>query len=217
MERRFISLPDSTVKLEERAAGKTPLLVGYAARWYDPSESGTEYRFNMFGMNVRERIMPSAFDAALREDEIVGLFNHDPNYVLGRSSAGTMRLVSDSKGLRYEIDPPASASGIIEAIQRGDVHGSSFSFSIRSDGEKWSDDTDGHTAIRELTNVRLYDVGPVTFAAYSASSTGVRAASDLEEVRASYQSWKKVADDRAAFHRDLTRTTVRVIEIENNC
>ncbi|EON0894862.1 TPA: HK97 family phage prohead protease, partial [Escherichia coli] len=39
----------------------------------------------------REIIKPGAFDDVLNDD-VRGLFNHDPNFILGRSSAGTLSL-----------------------------------------------------------------------------------------------------------------------------
>ena len=130
---------------------------------------------------------------AIREDDVRALFNHDVNELLGRTASRTLRLSVDSVGLRYEIDPPdtESAKRVVEAVRRGDLSGSSFSFSveeenwrsIKSDGEK-------EINIRELIRVRLYDVGPVTFPAYEASTAGVRSSGDLDEARKSFEQWK---------------------------
>ncbi|HEA5328591.1 TPA: HK97 family phage prohead protease, partial [Escherichia coli] len=53
----------------------------------------------------REIIKPGAFDDVLNDD-VRGLFNHDPNFILGRSSAGTLSLSVDERGLRYDIVAP---------------------------------------------------------------------------------------------------------------
>src|SRR5688572_16918348 len=60
------------------------------------------------------------------------LFNHDPNMLLGRAGAGTLRLSTDARGLRYEIDIPDTTVGrdVATSIARGDLAGSSFAFSI---------------------------------------------------------------------------------------
>ena len=47
----------------------------------------------------REIIKPGAFDDVLGDD-IRGLFNHDPNFILGRSASGTLSVSVDDKGLR---------------------------------------------------------------------------------------------------------------------
>lgn len=159
--------------------GDKPIITGYGAVFYDGSE-GTQYRF--FGF--LERIMPGAFDRAVKDDDVRGLFNHDPNEVLGRTKAGTMRLSVDSHGLRYEIDPPASAGKVIEAIRRRDVTGSSFGFEVL--GEEFRKE-DGET-IREITEVRLFDTGPVTYPAY----TGTEA--EARDIRSRMDSFQKRLD-----------------------
>ena len=60
--------------------GEAPKIVGYAARFNQLSD--------VLG-NFREQIMPGFFDG-IEADDVRALFNHDPNYVLGRSSAGTL-------------------------------------------------------------------------------------------------------------------------------
>jgi phage head maturation protease len=50
----------------------------------------------------RERIAPGAFADSLRADDIRICYNHDIDRVLGRVSAGTVRLREDARGLRYE-------------------------------------------------------------------------------------------------------------------
>ena len=66
---------------------------------------------------------PNAFDRALAEsDDVRGLFNHDPDNLLGRTSSGTMRLSVDKKGLLYETDPGDTNVGrdVVQHIKRGD-------------------------------------------------------------------------------------------------
>lgn len=161
------------VTLESRSEG-LPKISGYAAVFYRAGERGTEYEL---GPGMVERIGRSAFDRAIAEDDVRGLFNHDSGMILGRAKSGTLKLSVDEIGLRYEITPPdtQAARDIVESIRRGDVSGSSFAFqAITSDWER-SDDA-AKTDVRTLTDVRLYDVGPVTFPAYSATETQVRAA-----------------------------------------
>ena len=116
--------------------------------------------------------MPGAFDKTLREDDIRALWSHDTSKVLGRKSAGTLRLSVDAKGLRYEIDPPDTQIGrdAITSIRRGDVTGSSFGFVPRATVEK----KEGNQYIDEQHDLQLMEVSPVAFPAYSATSVGVR-------------------------------------------
>jgi uncharacterized protein len=156
------------VAVQSRAGGGGQRIVGYAAVFYNPSDPGTEYRLMD---DVVERIMPGAFARALREDDVRGLFNHD-GLPLGRTGAGTMRLSVDAKGLRYEIDPPdtTAARDLLASLARGDVTGSSFSFLPRATTTR----RDNGSYILERNDVRLFDVGPVTFPAYPSSMAGLR-------------------------------------------
>lgn len=217
-ERRFTHAKRACAHLENRADGQPPTIVGYGAVFYDPADPGTEYDLSDSWGGFCERIMPGAFDRAIREDDVRGLFNHDPNQILGRTAANTMRLSVDKVGLRYEIDPPdtQTARDIMESLKRGDVSGSSFSFSINE--QVWRDIKDAVTGevttVRELTAVSLFDVGPVSFPAYEGTTAGVRSAADLGEARESLKRWR---DQQAATAQaDIDRATARArcIEIE---
>lgn len=150
---------------ELRADGDTPKLVGYAALFNVLSEL-------MFGF--REIIRPGAFTRTLSEGaDVRALWSHDPSFVLGRTTAGTLRLEEDERGLRFEIDPPNTqwARDLLESIRRGDVTQTSFAF--RTVADKWSSH-DGEP-LRELLDVDLYDVSPVAYPAYKATTVAVRA------------------------------------------
>lgn len=119
-----------------------------------------------------EEVAPEAFDATLREDDPVALFNHDPNKVLGRVSAKTARFTKDGVGLTISFDPgPTSIAADLRVwMGRGDVTGGSFSFVTRPNGESSREDSNG-VIHRRLLAVTLYDAGPVTFPAYPDTAT----------------------------------------------
>jgi uncharacterized protein len=178
--RLFASRELAPLTLETRADanGKEQrYAVGYAAVYYDGTEA-TQYR--MFD-DLVERVMPGAFETSIGRDDVAGLFNHDPSAVLGRKSAGTLTLTTDALGLRYEIllGETTVARDTAIMLERGDVWGSSFSFTV--DGQRWVEGP--ALTVRELTQVTLYDVGPVTFPAYKGTSSGLRSESDCEEIR----------------------------------
>lgn len=162
------------VRVEVRGAAASRI-VGYAAVYFRAGEPGTEFQMDH---DVFERIAPGAFDRAIREVDVRGLFNHESTYLLGRTTSGTLRLSSDSRGLRYEIDPPdtETAREVLALIRRGDVTGSSFAFNILPGGDRvHKEAVNGKTRyIRELTSLKLFDVGPVTFPAYKGATTSVR-------------------------------------------
>jgi HK97 family phage prohead protease len=103
------------------------------------------------------------------------LWNHNPDYVLGRNRAKTLTLSEDSRGLKIEVDPPDTqfARDLMVSIERGDVSQMSFAFSVRANGQNWGKDDDGQV-VRTLTNVRLFDVSPVTYPAYQQTDVAVR-------------------------------------------
>jgi uncharacterized protein len=166
--RRFTAAKNAgPIFLHKRSAGAATI-EGYGAVFYNSNDPGTEY---IIGPGVVECINPTAFDAALKDcrDDARGLFNHEPSQLLGRVGSGTMRLSVDSKGLRYAIDVPNTQLGrdLLELIDRGDLYGSSFSFTI--DAVRWRHEDDRD--VRLIDAVTLYDTGPVTFPAYESTTT----------------------------------------------
>ena len=123
----------------------------------------------------REIIKPGAFDDVLGDD-IRGLFNHDPNFILGRSSSGTLNVNVDDKGLRYDIAAPDTQTIrdlVLAPMMRGDIN----------DGENWYQDDEG-IVIREINRFsRLFDVSPVTYPAYQEADSGIRSMKAWQEAR----------------------------------
>ena len=112
-------------------------------------------------------------------DDVRALFNHDSNFVLGRTKAGTLRLMVDENGLAYEIDMPDTQLGrdMYESIKRGDISQSSFAFTIEDDEYR----KEGDTVYRTIKKIKkLYDVAPVTFPAYEATSVQARKIDELK-------------------------------------
>ena len=153
----------------------------------------------------REIIKPGAFDDVLGDD-VRGLFNHDPNFILGRSSSGTLSLSVDDKGLRYDIVAPATQTIrdlVLAPMQRGDINQSSFAFRVARDGEHWYEDDEG-IVIREISRFsRLFDVSPVTYPAYQEADSGVRSMKAWQEARDN-GALKLAINQRMARERVLT-------------
>jgi HK97 family phage prohead protease len=163
MERRIVQ---GNVTLRS-ADGQPQTLSGYAAVFN--SETVIAGLF-------REQIAPGAFDEAIKSDDVRGLFNHDPNYVLGRTTAGTLSLSVDEKGLRYDAQPPDTqwARDLMVSVGRGDISQSSFGFSVQE--ESWAKPaTAGELPLRTIVRASLYDVSPVTYPAYEDTTAEARA------------------------------------------
>lgn len=147
------------------------LLGGYAAVFNRDSRNLGGYV---------ERIVPSFFDQEFRSGwpgvgaGVVARFNHDPNFLLGTTRSGTLQLKLDGTGLDYTVDVPETRSDVYELGQRGDLNGSSFAFSVDSDGCEWSYNDLGITQ-RTLLQGRLIDVAPVSEpAAYPDATVALR-------------------------------------------
>lgn len=171
---------------------ESPVISGYAAVYN--SESDLLYGF------FREVIRPGAFDGSLGND-VRALWNHNASYVLGRTSAGTLDIRSDAKGLYFEVTPPNAtwANDLVESIRRKDINQMSFGFMVNEDN--WETLEDG-TEMRELLNVDLQEVSVVTFPAYQATSAGVRSIDEAEEeIKQRYEERQKKDEPTAPDKR----------------
>lgn len=160
------------VRAEEGEEGQPARIVGHGAVFNSRSEM-------IMGM-FKEEIAPGAFDDVLGDD-VRALFNHDRNFVLGRTISRTLELSVDSEGLRYDITPPDTQSVrdmVLAPLRRGDITGSSFAFRVAPDGDEWREDDDG-LIVRTIHRFsRLLDVSPVTYPAYPEAGAAARS---LEE------------------------------------
>ncbi|PRY10291.1 hypothetical protein CLV24_11419 [Pontibacter ummariensis] len=182
-EKRILS--NSGLQVETRGEGdaKREVIVGCAIKYNTRSQL-----LGWFFEQIDER----ALDEADMSD-VVALFNHDINQVLGRSTAGTLTLEKRSDGLYYVIDPPKSAANLLESIQRGDVRGSSFQFSVAPGGADWDMDPETGAEVRTVKKIkRLYDVSPVVFPAYLDTDTEVakRAYEEYKQEQRESNRWE---------------------------
>jgi hypothetical protein len=163
-EQRFLRM-----ELRADGADDAPKISGYAAVFDSQSQDLGFYE------EVREEIDPHAFDAVLATTpDVCAFFNHDENLVLGRTTANTLHLSVDARGLSYVIDPPDTqfARDLMTSIRRGDINGSSFGFVCERD--QWTENEDGSVTRRILEFASLIDVSPVTWPAYLATNTQAR-------------------------------------------
>jgi len=196
VERRGLTDP-----VEYRAEPTGAHIVGYAA----------VYAKETIIMGLwREQIAPGAFATALDgTDDVRALFNHDPNYVLGRSAAGTLVLTDSAKGLKYDIalnpDDP-DAQRVRAKIQRGDVSGSSFGFTVDEDDWDERPTKQGKLPLRTISKVSLFDVSPVTYPAYPQTSVSARSRGEASSVVLRLAQATRREDAR----RELVRLRVRI-------
>jgi HK97 family phage prohead protease len=170
-EQRTFDLSELRVSREDK-----PRIVGHAAV------------FNVMGDGgwFREKVAPGAFADSIQTDDVRALFNHDPNFVLGRNRSGTLKLSEDERGLKIEIEPPDTqvARDLLVSLERGDINQMSFGFQVVKDS--WEHNSEGNALdIRTLEKVRLWDVSPVTFPFYKETDVAVR----------SHEAWQKTLNE----------------------
>jgi uncharacterized protein len=198
IERRNVPPLAAGLAVEVRGGGDpdgagTPTIVGHASVF---NEWTTLYEDAAFVW--RERVLPGAFTRAIREGQDVrSLFNHDPDWILGRTKSGTLLLAEDERGLWTETVPsttPLVRDLVLEPIRRGDLDGMSFAFlpnntrNVRDErdteilvdrgGERLrifrEADTGRIVEERDLVDLDLFDVAPVTYPAYGGTDLSLR-------------------------------------------
>ena len=151
-------------------------VTGYAAKFNHRSR-------NLGGGDPwYEIILPGAFPP-LEKQDVRALWNHDPKQLLARSKfgKGTLKLAIDSVGLKYEFESPNNTYGndLLESIKRGDLDESSFSFSVAPGGDSW--EQENGIRVRKIRKIAaIYDISPVTEAAYAETVVSARSKSRIE-------------------------------------
>ena len=134
--------------------------------FYKPGDPGTEFGL---GPGIVERIDSDAFHDFLRSSgDVVALWNHDPPFLPGRRSAGTLKRSVDATGLRCVIDTPDTQLGndMTTLAARGDICGSSFSFIA----DRFRRVEEGRIAVRIIEAATLVDGSFVTFPAHTGTT-----------------------------------------------
>jgi uncharacterized protein len=150
-------------------------LEGYAALYNSASHVLSER-----GRKFVEVIAPGAFNRTLKGNpDITAHWTHDEDArpPLGRTTAGTLFLSSDTRGLHFSLDLPAWASDIKEAVARGDVDGMSFMFG----NEKDSWEQRGGVSYRTLHDLDLSHIAVVVRPAYPDAYAEVRSKVEVPE------------------------------------
>ena len=144
-------------------------------------------------------------DGALDETDLRDvrfLVNHNTDMIpLARSRNNnvnsTMQLEvvpGSGMAIRVNLDTEnnAEARSLYSAVERGDLSGMSFMFSV--DKDSWEDIDTEHPTRTILSFEKVFEVSAVTFPAYEATSIQARGLSDaLESARTSLESAKAEA------------------------
>lgn len=181
--------------VEFRAQDEKRTLAGYAAVFNSDTTIGDYFI---------ERIAPGAFDKSIADGDVRALCNHDTGRVIGRTKSGTLRLSTDERGLKVEIDVPDTADGrdLLTLVERGDISGMSFGFRVTK--QEW--DETGDLPVRTIQEVELFEVSAVAFPAYDDTTLAKRS---LESARAEAESAREAEDKR---QRDAAAARRRIAD-----
>ena len=165
--------------METRQKRRTMAPLINSIRAADGQEKRIEGYFSTFDgvyelwPGATESVDPHAFDECL-EDDVRCLIDHDTRLVLGRTTAGTLRIGVDEKGLWFSVDinpEDTDAMNLYARVQRGDVSGCSFGFDILDEETERRSDGSTHWTIKK---VKLYEGSVCTFPAYQDTSAQAR-------------------------------------------
>lgn len=168
--RAFLAAPSGSSLAHEGRATET------SATMTAKSVQGYGATFNKFSVNLGgfiEKIAPGAFANALKKSDVSCLFNHDWNFIFGRSTAHTLELREDSQGLWFScalLPFDGVSFALARRIDRLDVVGCSFSFTVARDTWKFAPRPGGLDERTLLEIDELFDVGPVCRPAYPSTS-----------------------------------------------
>lgn len=142
------------------------------------------------------------------------LVNHDISKVpLARSrnnnANSTMQMTVDDTGMsirvNLDVENNSDSRNLYSAIERGDITGMSFMFSV--DEETWSDVESEHPT-RTINKIgTVLEVSAVTFPAYEETEIGVRTKFDTSEALASLDSARRSLDSE--------KDEVEILKIKN--
>ena len=156
------TLHSSQLEFRESPDG-SKILKGYAVVFDSPADIG----------DFTEYIAPGAFTRTLKDDDQVMLRDHRSELLLGRRSAGTLKLWQDDKGVAFQLTVPNTSLGqdTYENTRLGNLRGCSFGFYVRD--QKWSQDANG-IVTRTVLDVQCFELTLTAFPAYEATSVDIR-------------------------------------------
>lgn len=157
-----------------------------------------------------EVIERGALDGADLTD-IRFLVNHNTSMIpLARSRRNngnsTMKLTADYEGLnmdfvKLDVENNVDARALYSAVQRGDITGMSFMFSI--DGQEWDNLESEHPTRRIKKIGSVVEVSAVTFPAYESTEINARSKEALDNARSALDKARQQSDKSVDTDKEL--------------
>lgn len=172
-------------------------------------------------MGFIERIDPQAITQDLiNRSDVFCYFNHNTNQVLARSykGQGSLELQLKSDGLYYRFSIPNTELGneLREHLDRGEIRGSSFAFTVPQDGSGEIITRDANNkVIRTITKIDgFYDVSPVFTPAYTETTCSKRMLDLLEENEKEIREMKEKVQEIEQKTEEI-QEEIREVSVEN--
>lgn len=137
------------------------------------------------GPNLCEVIRPGAVGEFLRGGpKVVAIQEHQPQYVLGSTADGTLKLIDGEDALRYEIDPPDAgyANDLLQTMAKNpNTYGASFHMRVEPGGFTFKRSAGGGYTrdISRISNMR--EITITAFPCYTDTTAMLRSARELEQ------------------------------------
>jgi HK97 family phage prohead protease len=161
-------------------------LVGYPIVFNAWAEiNGWEGRF-------LERIAPGAVTKTLKDrgGEVKVLYDHGFDPQIGNKPLGKPSLMEPrDRGLYIEVplDDTSYNRDLKASLKSGAIDGMSFRFTVTREDTELPDDPTDHNPDRleerTIRELKLFEVGPVTWPAYEATTAGVRSREEYADRR----------------------------------
>ena len=164
------SMNTMTQGYEVRAVGENS--ITFATVDGKPAIDARAIKYDSWSVDLggfRERMMPGSVTL---DADMVALFDHDTSKVLGRTSAGTMEIRSDSQGFGFTAFPPDTtwANDLRVSMTRGDIKGCSFRMMVEKDA--WY--VDNGQVCRDVLAARVSEFTVTSMPAYPETSAEAR-------------------------------------------
>jgi HK97 family phage prohead protease len=160
----------------------------------------------------RERIVAGAINL---DNDLVALFDHSTDKVLGRVSAGTMEVRQDSQGVAFTAYPPQTswANDLMVSMKRGDIRGCSFRMFV--DEDKVYTDASGQVC-RDILAARVSELTITSMPAYPETSAELRSHVEaLQSIPVEERAGRVLSTDnqgRLVLAREVLDTATELLE-----
>jgi len=169
-------------------------------------------------VRVTEQISRDSLSEADMSD-VISAINHNFERVLARTTSGTLQLDTDERGVMYRLELPDTtyANDLRVSVERGDITGSSFVFSMdMEEGYNITERSDGSLLAVPKRITKVYEMGPVTNPAYPETTAENRsgfleaqAKAFLQRQEETKEQEQEAAPAEGTPNRDKIRATLQ--------